>query len=111
GKIISSIASQALKKSVLELGGSDPFIVTKTADFDSALEAAITGRYQNNGQSCVAAKRFIIHESKYIKFKEAFVERVQNLSIGDPIKEEKMLSAMARPDLKEKLLQQINDSV
>ena len=59
----------------------------------------------------MAAKRFIIHQSKYNKFKEAFVERVQNLSIGDPIKEEKILSAMARPDLKDKLLKQINDSV
>jgi succinate-semialdehyde dehydrogenase/glutarate-semialdehyde dehydrogenase len=85
GRAVAAIAGRELKKSVLELGGSDPFIVMPSADIAKAASVATTARCQNNGQSCIAAKRFIVHTDVYDAFAEAFVERMSALRVGDPM--------------------------
>ncbi len=110
----SSVASQAgrvLKKTVLELGGSDPFIVLEDADPDVAVKAGITARYQNTGQSCIAAKRFIIVDSAYEKYVERFVEEVGKLKVGDPGNRDTRVGPLARPEFVDDLQRQVEDSV
>ncbi|MGZ4618412.1 MAG: NADP-dependent succinic semialdehyde dehydrogenase [Frankiaceae bacterium] len=85
GRSIGQIAGGEIKKTVLELGGSDPYVVMPSADLDRAAEVAVTARVQNNGQSCIAAKRFIIHDSAYDAFTERFVTRMRHLVVGDPM--------------------------
>jgi succinate-semialdehyde dehydrogenase/glutarate-semialdehyde dehydrogenase len=85
GRAVAEIAGRELKKTVLELGGSDPFIVMPSADIARAAEVATTARCQNNGQSCVAAKRFLVHADVYDVFVEAFVDRMASLVVGDPM--------------------------
>lgn len=85
GRAVAAAAGKAIKPSLLELGGSDPFIVMPSADLDAAVAAAVTGRTQNNGQSCIAAKRFIVHKDVYERFKQQFVERFAALKVGDPM--------------------------
>ena len=85
GRSVASIAGDAIKTTVLELGGSDPFIVMPSTDLDRAAKAAVTARVQNNGQSCIAAKRFIVHESVADEFERRFVERMRSLTVGDPM--------------------------
>jgi succinate-semialdehyde dehydrogenase/glutarate-semialdehyde dehydrogenase len=85
GRSIAAVAGRALKKTVLELGGSDPFVVMPSADVARAAEVATTARCQNNGQSCIAAKRFIVHADVYDAFAEAFVARMSALRVGDPM--------------------------
>jgi succinate-semialdehyde dehydrogenase/glutarate-semialdehyde dehydrogenase len=85
GRSIAQIAGRELKKTVLELGGSDPFVVMPSADLDRAAEVATTARCQNNGQSCIAAKRFIVHTDVYDAFTEAFVANMSALTVGDPM--------------------------
>ncbi len=82
---VATYAGKHLVKTVLELGGSDPFIVLEDADLEKAVEMAVIGRFQNNGQSCIAAKRFILHEKIANKFIEQFVKKVQTLVVGDPL--------------------------
>jgi succinate-semialdehyde dehydrogenase/glutarate-semialdehyde dehydrogenase len=84
GQSVASIAGDEIKPTVLELGGSDPFIVMPSADLDAAVKTAVTARVQNNGQSCIAAKRFIAHADIYDAFVDKFVERMQALRVGDP---------------------------
>lgn len=84
GQSVGAIAGYEIKPTVLELGGSDPFIVMPSADIDAAIKTAVTGRVQNNGQSCIAAKRFIVHTSIYDEFIEKFVGRMEALRVGDP---------------------------
>ncbi|MBV9351029.1 MAG: NADP-dependent succinic semialdehyde dehydrogenase [Mycobacterium sp.] len=84
GQSVGAIAGDEIKPTVLELGGSDPFIVMPSADIDAAVSTAVTARVQNNGQSCIAAKRFIAHTDIYDEFVEKFVQRMQALRIGDP---------------------------
>jgi succinate-semialdehyde dehydrogenase/glutarate-semialdehyde dehydrogenase len=84
GQSVGAIAGDEIKPTVLELGGSDPFIVMPTADLDAAVATAVTARVQNNGQSCIAAKRFIVHTDIYDAFLESFVEQMQALRVGDP---------------------------
>jgi succinate-semialdehyde dehydrogenase/glutarate-semialdehyde dehydrogenase len=81
---VGSAAGHALKKSVLELGGSDPFIVLPSADLDACVRTAVTARVQNNGQSCIAAKRFIVLESVFDEFAARFTEAMDALVVGDP---------------------------
>ena len=85
GRSIAAIAGRELKKTVLELGGSDPFIVLPTADLDRAATVATTSRCQNNGQSCIAAKRFIVHTDVYDQFVDAFVAKMSALRVDDPM--------------------------
>jgi succinate-semialdehyde dehydrogenase/glutarate-semialdehyde dehydrogenase len=85
GRSIAAIAGRELKKTVLELGGSDPFVVLPTADLDRAAQVATTSRCQNNGQSCIAAKRFIVHTDVYDEFVDTFVAHMSALTVGDPM--------------------------
>jgi succinate-semialdehyde dehydrogenase / glutarate-semialdehyde dehydrogenase len=87
GRAVAAIAGRELKKTVLELGGSDPFVVMPSADIARAAQVATTARCQNNGQSCIAAKRFIVHEDAYDEFAAAFVEAMAGLVVGDPTDE------------------------
>ena len=111
GSLVASQAAAALKKSVLELGGSDPFIVLADADLDVAIGAAVTARYQNCGQVCIAAKRFIIEAPVADSFTERFVAAVQALRVGDPLEESTEIGPMARADLRDELHRQVEASV
>ncbi|MBP2170842.1 succinate-semialdehyde dehydrogenase [Erwinia toletana] len=107
GAAIGAQAGAALKKSVLELGGSDPFIVLKDADLDQAVKAAVAGRYQNSGQVCAAAKRFIIEEAIAEAFTAKFVAAVEALKTGTPDDEDNYVGPMARFDLRDELHAQV----
>jgi len=85
GRSVAAAAGRAIKKSVLELGGSDPFIVLPSADLERAISVAVTARVQNNGQSCIAAKRFIVHADVYDRFEKGFVETMAGMTMGDPM--------------------------
>src|SRR3954470_7008913 len=87
GQSVGAIAGDEIKHTVLELGGSDPYVVMPSADIARAAEVAVTARVQNNGQSCIAAKRFIVHEDVYEAFAERFVARMSALVLGDPTAE------------------------
>jgi succinate-semialdehyde dehydrogenase/glutarate-semialdehyde dehydrogenase len=91
-------AAKRIKKVVLELGGSDPFIVMPSADLDAAVATAVQARVQNNGQSCIAAKRFIVAEPIAAEFEGRFVARMESLQVGDPFDEETELGPLATPD-------------
>jgi succinate-semialdehyde dehydrogenase/glutarate-semialdehyde dehydrogenase len=95
GVEVGIAAAKRIKKVVLELGGSDPFIVMPSADLDAATATAVEARVINNGQSCIAAKRFIVHESIAGDFEKKFVERMKNLRIGDPFDEKTELGPLA----------------
>jgi succinate-semialdehyde dehydrogenase len=103
GMAIGAQAGAALKKSVLELGGCDPFIVLKDADLEEAVQAAVMGRYQNTGQVCAAAKRLIVEEGIVEAFTQKFVEATRQLEMGDPLNESTYLGPMARFDLRDEL--------
>jgi succinate-semialdehyde dehydrogenase len=111
GSAIAAQAGAALKKTVLELGGSDPFIVLADADLDRAVKAAVVGRFQNNGQICIAAKRIILEEPIAEEFTERFVKAVSELRVGDPQSEDTYIGPMARPDLRDELDMQVQRSV
>ncbi|EMH4161072.1 succinate-semialdehyde dehydrogenase [Pluralibacter gergoviae] len=111
GKAIGAQAGAALKKCVLELGGSDPFIVLNDADLDEAVNAAVIGRYQNTGQVCAAAKRFIVEAGVADAFSEKFVAAAARLKMGDPLDEANYLGPMARYDLRDELHQQVSDTL
>ena len=107
GSAIASQAGAALKKCVLELGGSDPFIVLADADLDEAVKAAMVGRFQNSGQICVAAKRIIVEASVLPAFTEKFVAAAKALKVGDPLKDDTYVGPMARYDLRDELHGQV----
>lgn len=111
GVAVGSAAGKALKKSVLELGGSDPFIVLADADIDLAVEYAVKSRFQNNGQSCIAAKRFIVEQPVYERFLRHFAQEAAQQRVGDPMDEQTQIGPLARRDLRENLHRQITDSV
>jgi succinate-semialdehyde dehydrogenase / glutarate-semialdehyde dehydrogenase len=107
GRAIAAQAGWLIKKTVLELGGSDPFIVLPSADLDAAISNAIKARCINNGQSCIAAKRFIVHESIYPEFEKRFVAGMAALTVGDPTLETTDIGPLATPQILEDLLDQV----
>jgi len=107
GRSVAATAGQHLKKCVLELGGSDPFVVLADADLDQAIPAAIASRFGNAGQTCIAAKRFIVEEGIAGRFVEAFVEAAKHLRLGDPNDAATGLAPMARSELREELHGQV----
>jgi succinate-semialdehyde dehydrogenase / glutarate-semialdehyde dehydrogenase len=111
GRSVASAAGKNLKKAVIELGGSDPFVVMPSADLDRAVATAVTARMVNNGQSCIAAKRFIIHEKIYDEFLEKFVAGVAAIRIGDPMDENTQLGPLATAAIREDLDKQVKASV
>lgn len=111
GRQVAATAGAHLKKTVLELGGSDPFIVLEDADLDWAVQQGVASRYLNAGQSCIAAKRFIVVESVADEFVARFKTAVQKLRGGDPMHETTTLAPMAREDLRDELHQQVQRSI
>jgi len=111
GSDVASLAGRELKKTVLELGGSDPFIVLEDADLDLAVATAIKARYQNTGQSCIAAKRFISVEPVAAHFQERLVEAVRSLRLGDPQDSSTQIGPLSRADLRDALELQVRESV
>ncbi|MET9960708.1 NADP-dependent succinic semialdehyde dehydrogenase [Streptomyces sp. NPDC006326] len=105
GRSVASVAGDEVKKTVLELGGSDPYVVMPSADLDRAVRTAVTARVQNNGQSCIAAKRFIVHADVYDAFAERFTAGMKALSVGDPMRDSTDVGPLAtekgRADLEE----------
>ena len=111
GMAIGAQAGAALKKCVLELGGSDPFIVLADADLDAAVQAAVIGRYQNTGQVCAAAKRMIVEQSVLEEFTQRFVEATRRLKVGNPLEDDTYVGPMARFDLRDELDGQVQASL
>ncbi|EKD41911.1 MAG: hypothetical protein ACD_73C00443G0001 [uncultured bacterium] len=111
GKAVAAQAGQALKKVVLELGGSDPFIVLADADLDKAVEAGVKSRLNNAGQSCIAAKRFIVVDSIRESFENKIVEAMKSIKMGNPLDEKTEMGPLARFDLREVLNRQVQSSV
>jgi succinate-semialdehyde dehydrogenase/glutarate-semialdehyde dehydrogenase len=107
GVAVASAAGSALKKCVLELGGSDAFIVLADVEMEAAVATAVTARFQNNGQSCIAAKRFIVEAAVYDEFLERFTTAVKALRMGDPMEDSTQLGPCAREDLRETLHRQV----
>ncbi len=111
GSSVASIAGKHIKPTVLELGGSDPFIVMPSADFERAVETAVKARTINNGQSCIAAKRFIVHDSIFDEFLGRFTAGMQALKVGDPLEPSTQLGPLASVKLAEELEDQVERSV
>jgi succinate-semialdehyde dehydrogenase/glutarate-semialdehyde dehydrogenase len=111
GRSVAAIAGDALKKTVLELGGSDPFLVMPSADLERAAEVAATARCQNNGQSCIAAKRFIVHEAVAEEFERLFSEKLAALPVGDPMADETKVGPLATESGREDVEELVQDAV
>jgi succinate-semialdehyde dehydrogenase/glutarate-semialdehyde dehydrogenase len=111
GRAVASTAGATLKKTVLELGGSDPFVVLDDADLDAAAETGAWARNMNGGQSCIAAKRFIVHDAVYDEFLDRLVSEVDSLTVGDPMDEETDVGPQARQNLMAELHEQVEASV
>lgn len=111
GRAIAKTAGEQLKKTVLELGGNNACIVWEDADLEKYMDTMVTARMQNTGQSCIAAKRFIVCEEIYDTFLEQFTAKVKGLTIGDPMEDETVIGVMAREDLADTLQNQIEGSL
>ena len=111
GQSVASIAGDALKKTVLELGGSDPFIVMPSAHLDKAAEVAVTARCQNNGQSCIAAKRFFVHADVAEEFTRLFAEKLGALTVGDPMAQDTQVGPLATESGREDVEKYVQDAV
>ena len=111
GESVGETAGRNLKKTVLELGGSDPLVVLDDADVQTAAETAAHARNLNSGQSCIAAKRHVVHEDVYDDFVDAFVGAVEELNVGDPMDDETDIGPQARDDLRDELHAQVEASV
>jgi acyl-CoA reductase-like NAD-dependent aldehyde dehydrogenase len=111
GSQVAASAGHAIKKTVLELGGSDPFIILADADLAAAVTTGVQARYQNAGQSCVAAKRFLVVESVFDEFVERFVSAVSALRVGDPLDRTTQMGPLAREDIRVTLEQQVQQSI
>ena len=111
GRSVASIAGKQIKKTVLELGGSDAFIVMPSANLDEAATTAVKARTINNGQSCIAAKRFIVATEIYDQFEKLFVEKMSALRVGDPLREDTDIGPLATPQIVDDLDLQVKKSV
>ncbi len=111
GEIIGEKAGKALKKSVLELGSNDAYIVLDDADIELAVKTSVMGRIYNNGETCIAAKRFVVVEAVYETFKDEFVKAMKALKMGDPMASDTKLGPIAREDLRDTLHEQVQQSV
>jgi succinate-semialdehyde dehydrogenase/glutarate-semialdehyde dehydrogenase len=111
GKSVAAIAGSVLKKTVLELGGSDPYLILEDADLESAAEICVNSRLINGGQSCIAAKRFIIPESIYDEFESLFVDKMKLKRMGNPFDPVYDIGPQARTDLRDELHQQVIKSI
>ncbi|MBO6795131.1 MAG: NAD-dependent succinate-semialdehyde dehydrogenase [Balneolaceae bacterium] len=111
GKTVAAQAGEVLKKTVLELGGSDPYIILEDADLEHAANVCATSRLINSGQSCVAAKRFIVVDGVYDEFLKLFKEELKARKVGDPTKESTDIGPMAREDLRDELHRQVTESI
>jgi len=111
GRSVAAVAGDEVKKSVLELGGSDPFLVLPSADVERAAEVAVTARVQNNGQSCIAAKRFIVHDAVYDDFARAFCARMADLRVGDPMEESTDIGPLALESGRDEVAEQVEDAL
>lgn len=111
GSAIAAQAGRQIKKTVLELGGTDPFIVLPDADIDAAANAAVTGRFANAGQVCISAKRMIVHRDVVAEFTEKLAAQVRDFTIGDPTDESTYIGPIARADLRDEIHRQIRKTV
>lgn len=111
GRNIGQKATAELKKVVLELGSNDAYIVLEDANIELAVEKSVKGRIYNNGETCIAAKRFVVVDAVYDKFKEAFVKAMKDVKIGNPMKDSTDMGPIAREDLRDTLHQQVEESV
>ena len=110
GRSVASIAGRPVKKSVLELGGSDPFIVMPSADVAAAAATAVRARISNNGQSCIAGKRFIVHTEVYDAFAAEFVKLMSELSVGDPLDPATQVGPLATASGRDELAELVEDA-
>jgi succinate-semialdehyde dehydrogenase/glutarate-semialdehyde dehydrogenase len=111
GKLVAKRAASLAKKTVLELGSNDAFLILDDADIELAAAACVKGRVVNNGETCVSAKRFIVTEKNYQAFKKVFSQAMNKLKMGDPNAEDSDLGPMARKDLRDKLHDQVTQSI
>jgi succinate-semialdehyde dehydrogenase/glutarate-semialdehyde dehydrogenase len=111
GSSLAATAGKHIKKTVLELGGSDPFIIMPSANLDKAIDTGIKARMLNNGQSCIAAKRFLVAESCADEFQQKFLEKFQAIKMGDPTEEDTELGPLATPQILQDLNSQVRESV
>jgi succinate-semialdehyde dehydrogenase/glutarate-semialdehyde dehydrogenase len=111
GRAVAATAAAQVKKAVLELGGSDPFIVLPSADLDAAVATAVTARIANNGQSCIAGKRFIVHEDIYDRFADAFADAMGALRVGDPSDEATQVGPLASESGVSDLVELVDDAL
>ncbi|MCK8438175.1 NADP-dependent succinic semialdehyde dehydrogenase [Streptomyces sp. D2-8] len=111
GRAVASTAGEMVKKTVLELGGSDPFVVMPSADLDRAAKVAVTARVQNTGQSCIAAKRFIVHTDVYDAFAERFAEGMKALKVGDPLADDTEVGPLSSEQGLRDLEELVDDAV
>ncbi|CAL9374465.1 NADP-dependent succinic semialdehyde dehydrogenase [Streptomyces sp. enrichment culture] len=111
GRAVASTAGEMIKKTVLELGGSDPFVVMPSADLDRAAKVAVTARVQNTGQSCIAAKRFIVHADVHDAFAERFAEGMRALKVGDPLSDETEVGPLSSEQGLRDLEELVDDAV
>jgi acyl-CoA reductase-like NAD-dependent aldehyde dehydrogenase len=111
GRAMAALAGQHGKKVVLELGGSDPFVVLDDADLDKAVRLGIIARFANNAQSCIAAKRFLIAEPVFEDFSARYVAAVNELAVGDPMQPTTRLGPLARSDLRDTVRRQVGDAI
>ena len=110
GRAVASAAGHSLKPTVLELGGADPFIVMPSADLSDAVQAAVMGRTINNGQSCIAAKRFIVHNDVYDEFTDRFVAAFEELTVGDPMLDTTDIGPLAMAQIRDDIDKQVTHS-
>lgn len=111
GRSVASVAGANLKKTVLELGGSDAYIILDDADLEEATELATLGRLQNNGQTCIAAKRFVVLDAVYDQFLELFTQKMREAKMGDPMDESNYYGPMARKDLRDEIHAQVEKTI